>query len=186
MIDWTQITGFDWDAGNTRKSAEKHSVTQFEAEQVFFNQPLPILDDVKHSQKEVRFHALGKTDSARLLHISFTLRSDDTLIRVISARDMQRRRKLFMRKVKKIPTFKTEAEEREFWEKHDSSEFVDWKNAQSVSMPNLKPSTKTISLRLPESLLDSIKIEANKRDMPYQSLIKAWLSDDVKESRGTQ
>ena len=90
-----------------------------------------------------------------------------------------------MSKVKKIPTFKTEAEEREFWEMHDSSEFVDWKNAQSVSMPNLKPSTKTISLRLPESLLESIKIEANKRDMPYQSLIKVWLSDDVKESRRT-
>ncbi|MCG8313510.1 MAG: BrnA antitoxin family protein [Pseudomonadales bacterium] len=88
-----------------------------------------------------------------------------------------------MNKAKKVPKFKTEAEEREFWETHDSSEYVDWKNAQSVSMPNLKPSTKTISLRLPESLLDSIKIEANKRDMPYQSLIKVWLSDDVKESR---
>ncbi|MFW0778384.1 MAG: BrnA antitoxin family protein [Rickettsiales bacterium] len=90
-----------------------------------------------------------------------------------------------MSKAKKLPKFKTEAEEREFWETHDSSEYVDWKNAQSVSMPNLKPSTKTISLRLPESLLDSIKIEANKRDMPYQSLIKVWLSDDVKESRRT-
>lgn len=90
-----------------------------------------------------------------------------------------------MSKAKKLPKFKTEAEEREFWEAHDSSEYVDWKNAQSVSMPNLKPSTKTISLRLPESLLDSIKIEANKRDMPYQSLIKAWLSDDVKASRRT-
>ncbi|GAB1258730.1 BrnA antitoxin family protein [Aurantivibrio plasticivorans] len=90
-----------------------------------------------------------------------------------------------MSKAKKLPKFKTEAEEREFWETNDSSEYVDWKNAKSVSMPNLKPSTKTISLRLPESLLDSIKIEANKRDMPYQSLIKVWLSDDVKESRRT-
>jgi len=91
-----------------------------------------------------------------------------------------------MSKAKKIPIFKTEAEEREFWETHDSTEYVDWNQAQSVLMPNLKPSTKTISLRLPESLLDSIKIEANKRDMPYQSLIKAWLSEDVKESRRTQ
>ena len=90
-----------------------------------------------------------------------------------------------MSKAKKIPKFKTEAEERTFWEKNDSSDYVDWSQAQSVSMPNLKPSTKTISLRLPESLLDSIKIEANKRDMPYQSLIKAWLSEDVKESRKT-
>lgn len=93
MIDWTQITGFDWDAGNARKSVEKHSATQFEAEQVFFNQPLLILDDVKHSQIEARFHALGKTDNARLLHITFTLRSANTLIRVISARDMHRKEK---------------------------------------------------------------------------------------------
>ena len=88
-----------------------------------------------------------------------------------------------MSKLKKIPKFKTEKEEQAFWESHDSSEYVDWKQAKPVSMPNLKPSTKTISLRLPESLLDSIKIEANKRDMPYQSLIKAWLADDVKHSR---
>ena len=88
-----------------------------------------------------------------------------------------------MSKLKKIPQFKTEIEERAFWESHDSSEYVDLKHAKPVSMPNLKPSTKTISLRLPESLLDSIKIEANKRDMPYQSLIKVWLADDVKQSR---
>ena len=88
-----------------------------------------------------------------------------------------------MSKAKKVPKFKTEAEERLFWENHDSSDYVDWKQAESVSMPNLKPSTKTISLRLPEGLLDSIKIEANKRDMPYQSLIKSWLADDVKQNR---
>ena len=88
-----------------------------------------------------------------------------------------------MNKVKVTPKFKNEAEERAFWEKHDSSEYVDWTQARSVAMPNLKPSTKTISLRLPEGLLESIKIEANKRDMPYQSLIKAWLADDVKQSR---
>jgi len=88
-----------------------------------------------------------------------------------------------MNKVKNTPKFKTEAEERVFWEKHDSSDYVDWKQAQSVSMSNLKPSTQTISLRLPEGLLDNIKIEANKRDMPYQSLIKVWLADDVKRSR---
>ena len=88
-----------------------------------------------------------------------------------------------MSKVKTTPKFKTEAEERAFWEKYDSSDYVDWSKAESVAMPNLKPSTKTISLRPPEGLLDSIKIEANKRDMPYQSLIKAWLADDVKQSR---
>ena len=88
-----------------------------------------------------------------------------------------------MSKVKKVPKFKTEQEEREFWETHDSSDHVDWAKAESVSLSNLKPSTKTISLRLPEGLLDSIKIEANKRDMPYQSLIKVWLAEDVKETR---
>ncbi len=81
------------------------------------------------------------------------------------------------------PEFKNESEERAFWESHDSSEYVDWNQAQAVLLPNLKPSTKTISLRLPESLLDRIKIEANKRDMPYQSLIKVWLSEDVDRHR---
>jgi predicted DNA binding CopG/RHH family protein len=87
-----------------------------------------------------------------------------------------------MSKLQRIPEFKSEAEERAFWESHDSSDYLDWRQAQSPSLPNLKLSTKTISLRLPEGLLDRIKIEANKRDMPYQSLIKAWLAEDV-ESR---
>ena len=87
--------------------------------------------------------------------------------------------------MKKIPEFKTEAEERIFWENHDSSDYVDWQQAHSATLANLKPSTKTISLRLPESLLIRIKIEANKRDMPYQSLIKAWLADDVEASRNS-
>ena len=91
-----------------------------------------------------------------------------------------------MSKLKKIPEFQNEAEERAFWESHDSSDYVDWQKAQSAAFPNLKPSTKTISLRLPEGLLDSIKIEANKRDMPYQSLIKAWLAKDVRDSRGSR
>ncbi|NCJ07689.1 BrnT family toxin [Synechococcales cyanobacterium C] len=91
MINWTQITGFQWDAGNARKSVDKHGVRQSEAEQVFFNQPLVVLLDLKHSQEEVRYHALGITDENRYLHITFTLRGGDTLIRVISARDMHRR-----------------------------------------------------------------------------------------------
>ena len=80
---------------------------------------------------------------------------------------------------KKAPRFKTEAQERAFWEKHDSTEYVDWRQAERVRLPSLKPSTKTISLRLPVSLLERIKVEANKRDVPYQSLIKAWLADTV-------
>lgn len=94
MIDWKRIIGFEWDSGNDRKSDEKHGVSRSEAEQVFFNQPLLVLDDVKHSQSEARYHALGKTDEIRLLHITFTLRSSGTLIRVISARDMHRKEKV--------------------------------------------------------------------------------------------
>ncbi|HNQ57435.1 MAG: BrnT family toxin [Burkholderiales bacterium] len=90
MIDLSRITGFDWDAGNARKN-EKHGVSMAEAEQVFFNMPLLLLVDEKHSQREARHHALGQTDAGRLLHLSFTLRKAGSLIRVISARDMHRK-----------------------------------------------------------------------------------------------
>ncbi|NJL08083.1 MAG: hypothetical protein HC900_07325 [Methylacidiphilales bacterium] len=83
------------------------------------------------------------------------------------------------RKLEPVPTFATEAEERAFWESHDSTDHVDWSRAERVRLPNLKPSTTAISLRLPVSLLEQIKIEANKRDVPYQSLIKMWLKEKV-------
>jgi len=95
MIDWTQVNGFEWGNGNSRKNAEKHFVGQSETEQVFFNQPLLVLADAQHSQKETRYHALGITDDARLLHITFTLRKTRSLIRVISARDMHRKERVF-------------------------------------------------------------------------------------------
>jgi uncharacterized DUF497 family protein len=91
MINLVGIVGFQWDAGNGRKSADKRAVSQSEAEQIFFNDPLLLVADHRHSAQEPRYHALGKTDDARLLLIAFTLRVDDTLIRVISARDMNRR-----------------------------------------------------------------------------------------------
>ena len=78
-----------------------------------------------------------------------------------------------------IPKFKTEAQERAYWESSDSSPHVDWSKAQKVRLPNLRPSTKTISLRLPQHLLDSIKVAANARDVPYQSLIKVWLQEKL-------
>ena len=81
------------------------------------------------------------------------------------------------RKVKSDPQFRDEAEERQFWESHNSSDYVDWSRAERVRMPNLRPSTKSISLRLPVMLLERIKIAANKRDVPYQSLIKTWLAE---------
>ena len=94
MINLREIVGFNWDSGNFRKSANKHDVSQSEAEQLFFNVPLLLLPDGKHSQKEARYHALGKTDTARQLHVTFTLRSGGTLIRVISARDMHRKERM--------------------------------------------------------------------------------------------
>ncbi len=78
---------------------------------------------------------------------------------------------------KPIPDFKSEAEERRFWETHDFADYVDWNKAERVIFPSLKPTTTSISLRLPVGLLDRIKVAANKRDMPYQSLIKAWLAE---------
>jgi len=83
------------------------------------------------------------------------------------------------KQLKTIPHFSNEEEERVFWESHDSTDYLDWSQAQSVVLPNLKPTTKTISLRLPQHLLDSIKAAANSRDVPYQSLIKVWLQEKV-------
>ena len=96
MIDLEQIAGFDWDDGNSRKSADKHDVSQAEAESIFFNDPLIVVADLKHSETERRFHALGGTARNRLLHITFTLRQNGTVVRVISARDMHRKeRKIY-------------------------------------------------------------------------------------------
>ena len=82
-------------------------------------------------------------------------------------------------KAKAIPAFRSEEEERAFWEQNDSADLLDWKNAEKVRLPNLKPSSTSISIRLPNSLLERIKIAANKRDVPYQSLIKTWLAEKV-------
>ncbi|MGK9051209.1 BrnA antitoxin family protein [Neorhizobium petrolearium] len=80
---------------------------------------------------------------------------------------------------KPVSEFGSEAEERAFWESHDSADHIDWSKAERARLPNLKPSSTSISIRLPNSLLERIKIAANKRDMPYQSLIKAWLTEKV-------
>ncbi len=81
------------------------------------------------------------------------------------------------KKPKKPPNFQNESEERKFWETHDSSDYVNWDMAERVRLPNLKPTTKAISIRLPIGLLEQIKVAAHKRDVPYQSLIKVWLAE---------
>jgi uncharacterized protein len=98
MIDWSVITGFEWDEGNARKNADKHDVSQAETEQVFFNEPLLIVPDLMHSTGEIRVHALGKTDEGRKLHATFTLRQQGTKIRVISARNMSRKEREYYEK----------------------------------------------------------------------------------------
>jgi uncharacterized protein len=95
MIDLRQVTGFEWDEGNARKNLDKHDVSQAETEQLFFNEPLLI---VLHSADETRFHALGKTDEARKLHATFTLRHQGTKIRIISARNMSRKEREYYEK----------------------------------------------------------------------------------------
>jgi predicted DNA binding CopG/RHH family protein len=86
-----------------------------------------------------------------------------------------------MKVLKKIPDFKDEKSEREFWESHDSSEYIDWERASKARFPNLKKSTKTISLRLPEDMLYKLKVRANALDIPYQSLIKTMLQKELEE-----
>jgi|SRR5579862_5931651 len=93
MLDLALITGFDWDEGNARKN-DKHDVSNAEAEQVFFNVPLLVAPDAKQSDKELRLHALGVTDDGRCLQISFTLRHEGRKVRVISARDMNRKERI--------------------------------------------------------------------------------------------
>jgi predicted DNA binding CopG/RHH family protein len=93
-----------------------------------------------------------------------------------------------MSKKKQIPSFASETEEQAFWDEHDSADFVEWKDARRVMLPNLQPSTKTISLRLPEHMLDELKLLANKRDVPYQSLLKMYLAErieaEIRRGRG--
>lgn len=85
--------------------------------------------------------------------------------------------------LKPVPTFANEAEERAFWQANDTTDYVDWSEAKTVRLPNLKPSSTAISLRLPSSLLERIKVAANKRDVPYQSLIKTWLAEKIDSNK---
>ena len=103
MIDLSRVVGFDWDEGNARKN-ERHGVSVAEAEQVFFGAALLLLDDPRHSESEPRFHALGKTLEERRLHLSFMLRKDATLIRVISARGMSRKERMIYEQASKSHT----------------------------------------------------------------------------------
>lgn len=86
--------------------------------------------------------------------------------------------------MKKVPSSKTEKAEREFWAKHDSAGYVDWSHGRRLPLPNLQPSVRTISLRLPESMLEELEVLANRDDVPYQSLIKVFLADRIRREQG--
>jgi uncharacterized protein len=133
-----------------------HGVTFLECEEVFFNQLLIVQGDEVHSQEEIRYYVLGQTDRERHLFIVFTIRNKR--IRVISARDMNRKEKIiYTRKLKKITKFKSEKEELIFWSTHDSADYIDYTKATKVVFSHLKLSTRSISLRLSESLIEHLK-----------------------------
>ena len=102
MNELNKVEGFDWDEGNARKSVDKHGISQAEAESIFFCNPLIVASDPRHSQMEPRYHALGRTNGGRLLHVVFPLRREETLIRVISARNMHRKERVIYAKESQI------------------------------------------------------------------------------------
>ncbi len=85
-------------------------------------------------------------------------------------------------RMRNVPKFESEDQERNFWASHDSTDFVDWRRAERVKLPNLRPTTRTISIRLPESMIERLKVLANKRDIPYQSLLKMFVADKIEEA----
>ena len=181
--------GFDWDEANAVKNWELHQATTEEAEDVFFHDPLVIRRDFRHSKREKRYYALGQTRASRRLFVVFTIRRK--LIRVISVRDMNRNEASAYERMeirhnmtkKKLPEFKTEDRERNFWATADSTEYLDWPSAKRTKLVRLKPTLKTISLRLPLSMIEDLKILANRRDVPYQSLLKVFLAERLARER---
>jgi len=89
-------------------------------------------------------------------------------------------------KKKVVPTFKNENQEREFWASHDSADYIDWRRADNVRLASLRPSTRTISIRLPQPMIDRLKVLANKRDVPYQSLLKMYVAEKIEEELRTE
>ena len=126
---------------------------------------------------EARLYVLGKTEQQRRLFVVCTIRNN--LIRVISARDMNNNEKAVYSNAKTIPNFTSEQAEQQFWSENDSTDYVNWDNAKVVVLPKLKPTMKTISLRLPETMIEQLKLLAHKRDVPYQSLVKIFLAERI-------
>lgn len=146
------VLEFEWDEGNSEKP-KKHGLTRTETEEAFFDDNKVIFTDWKHSAKEQRITLLGKTKRGQLLNIAYTIRK-----------------------------FKNEDEEAEFWDSIDLSEYLEPSDFEKVSFPNLKPTTRSISIRIPEYLLNRVKEKANEINIPYQSLIKEYIKKGVLSS----
>lgn len=185
LVPLLECTGFDWDEGNSEKNWIKQQVSRAECEELFFNEPLVVAPDERHSADEPRYYVLGQTDEGRRVFVVVTIR--DKLIRVISARDMRKakRRSTQVPKPKKvlrmIPKFETEDQERQFWAANDSTEYLHWPQGKRVKLSNLRPTTRVISIRCPETMIERLKILANKRDVPYQSLLKIYVAKKLEE-----
>ena len=171
MIRIPEPTKFEWDKGNTYKI--RHNVQSTEAEQAFFDKNRKF-ESIVVRNTETRYILLGKTLENRLLYIVFIFRMEK--IRVISARDVSKKRELEMYEKKlNVPKFYNEEEEATFWANLDISEYFESEAFTSVEFPNLKPTTKAVSIRLPEYLIDAIKAEANKKGVAYQTDLKDTL-----------
>lgn len=175
--------GFDWGEGNAEKIWLTNKVRPTECEQLFLNRPLVIWGDITHSHLVQRSYALGVTDLQRTLFLAFRLRN--LQVRVIAAREMRKSKKRSTQMRKNLPEFETEEQESAFWAGHDSTEYLDWRQADQVTFATLKPSLKKISLRLPEPMLEELKLLANKKDVPYQSLLKVFLAERIQQELGS-
>ncbi len=128
--------------------------------------------------RETRHVLIGRTQAQRCLFVVFTLRGH--AVRVISARDINKEERALQKKLLKLPKFRTEDEERDFWATMDLADYFESKNFQAASFPNLKPTSRAISLRLPEPMILRLKERANERHVPYQSLIKQYIAEGLK------
>ena len=163
---------FQWDEGNGQKNFVRHGITREESEQVFFN-PYVLKPDKIHSSREDRFHLIGKTDAGKILFMSFTIRNNK--IRIISAQPRIKKKGKLMKKLKKTPIFKNEDREKAFRDNHSSMDYIDWSKAKKGIFFNVKPTTRTISIRMPAITLAQLKLSGQAYGCAVQSLIKQYV-----------
>jgi uncharacterized DUF497 family protein/predicted DNA binding CopG/RHH family protein len=174
IVELPEVLEFDWDEGNEQKNWIKHNVSAKEAEEPFFTDEQLILEDIRHSTKlEARYILIGKSKQDRMLFIVYTFRENKFVLSPLETRTG--RRCYCMKKPLNLPEFKNEDEERDFWDKIDISEYFEPSDFKRVVFPNLKPTKRLISIRLPDDLIAEVKQKAKKDDIPYQQLIRQYI-----------